>query len=75
MSGYGFVRFEGQAMPLFHFYPGQLKVRCRPAAGMVIPPIRKQDATDIDEKAFDSGRLRHRCQTILASSSGIATPS
>ena len=37
-------------MPSLHLGQLQLEVRRRPFAGMMIPPIGKQDATDIQKQ-------------------------
>jgi hypothetical protein len=37
-------------MPIFHLGQLQLEVRRRPFAGMMIPPVRKQDPADIQKQ-------------------------
>jgi hypothetical protein len=39
--------FEDQAVPIFHLSPRQLKILCRPSAGVMIPPVGEQDTADI----------------------------
>jgi hypothetical protein len=42
--------FEDQAVPILHLSPLQLEVLRRPSAGMMIPPVGEQDATDIQKQ-------------------------
>jgi hypothetical protein len=54
-----FVRFKVQRVPLFHLRPFQLEMFGRPSAGMMIPAIGEQDATDVEEKGCNRGGSLH----------------
>ena len=49
------VGVEGQVMPILHLRPVQFEVRRRPFAGMMIPPIGKQDTANIQKQRRDPG--------------------
>jgi hypothetical protein len=46
-------------MPILHLGQLQLEVRCRPFAGMMIPPVGEQDTPDIQKQRRDLCRAFH----------------
>jgi hypothetical protein len=51
--------FEDQAVPIFHLSPRQLEILRRPFAGVMIPPVGEQDASDIQKQRRDRERSFH----------------
>jgi hypothetical protein len=48
-----FMNFKRETVPLFHLGPIQLELRHGSSAGVVIPPVGEQNATDIHKYARD----------------------
>lgn len=51
-------------MPFLHLSPVELEMFRRAAAGMMIPAVREQDATDIEEQGRDGNGVCHETDVL-----------
>ncbi|MDB6153263.1 MAG: hypothetical protein JWL90_1716 [Chthoniobacteraceae bacterium] len=60
-----FVSVESQMVPGFQISRIQVEFLDCPSANVMVPPIGKEDAPDIEKQAADWGRFFH-CLTALS---------